>query len=261
MTALRDDSVRLTVIGCGDAMGSGGAKNTCFLVDDSLGRFTIDFGATSMSALNEAGFSPDTIDLVFLTHLHGDHFGAIPNLLLMREYVSQSVAPLTIAGPPGLEARIVSLCEAMFPGMWKEEWTYPLHIVEIVPGDGMDVLGRRVLTQPVTHYAGPEPSTAIRIETSGCAIGFSGDTGWNDVLIEMAQDTDVFLCDCFDRVDQPFEGHLSYETFAKKAALLNTKRLLMTHLGPAMIHTTEEFEHEAATDGLTVMIGRHLTEK
>ena len=242
-------------------MGSGGAKNTCFLVDDGLGRFAIDFGATSMSALNEAGFSPDTIDIIFLTHLHGDHFGAIPNLLLMREYVSQSVAPLTIAGPPGLEARIVSLCEAMFPGMWKTEWTYPLDIVEITPGEPVDLLGRHVLTRPVTHYAGPEPSTAIRIETSGHAIGFSGDTGWNDALIEMAQGTDVFLCDCFDRLDQPFEGHLSYETFAKKADLLNAKRLLMTHLGPAMINTTEKFEHEAATDGMTITLGLDRTAK
>lgn len=169
--------VTLTVIGCGDAMGTGGRNNTCYLIDDEFGRFTIDFGASSLVALNARSVVPDTIDTIYLTHLHGDHFGGLPNLLMMREYQSDVVRKLTIAGPPGLEQRIINLCEAMFPGMWKQDWTFPLDIVEILPGRPVDVLGRRVLTHPVTHYAGPEPSTVLRIETSGAIIGYSGDTG------------------------------------------------------------------------------------
>jgi ribonuclease BN (tRNA processing enzyme) len=246
--------VKLLVIGCGDAMGSGGRNNTCFMVDDDFGRFTIDFGATSLAALNALSISPDTVDVIFLTHLHGDHFGALPNLLLMREYASDEVRPLTIAGPPGLEPRIQALCEASFPGMWKSDWTFPLRIIEIVPGSPVEISGRVVMTQPVTHYAGPEPSTAIRIETSGRTIGFSGDTGWNEVLVEMARNTDVFLCDCFDRYDKPFEGHQSYDTLMKNAKRLETGRLLMTHLGPEMINTSETFEIEQAEDGMTICL-------
>ena len=63
--------VKLLVVGCGDAMGAGGRNNTCFLVDDDFGRFTIDFGATSLVALNALSISPDTVDVIFLTHLHG----------------------------------------------------------------------------------------------------------------------------------------------------------------------------------------------
>lgn len=240
-------------------MGTGGRNNTCFLIDDDLGRFTIDFGASSLVALNAQSIVPDTIDVIYLTHLHGDHFGALPNLLLMREYVSDSVRPLTIAGPPGLEKRIIGLCEAMFPGMWKQDWSYPLDIIEIVPGTPIDVLGRSILTQPVTHYAGPEASTAIRIETSGKTIAFSGDTGWNDVLVEIAKGSDVFLCDCFDRHDKPFEGHLSYDTLLRNADRLETDRLIMTHLGPEMIHTSDTFEIEQAHDGLVIFLSQNET--
>jgi ribonuclease BN (tRNA processing enzyme) len=244
--------VSITIVGCGDAMGTGGRNNTCFLIDDDLGRFAIDFGASSLVALNARSINPDTIDAVFLTHFHGDHFGALPNLLLMREYGSDSKRPLTIAGPPGLEKRIINLCEAVFPGMWKPDWSFSLDMIEIVPGKPVEVFGRTIVTHPVNHYAGPEPSTALRIETSGKTIAFSGDTGWNDVLLEIANGSDIFLCDCFDRHDKPFEGHLSYDTLLRHAHQLETKRLIMTHLGPEMINTLEKFEIEQAFDGLIV---------
>jgi ribonuclease BN (tRNA processing enzyme) len=246
--------IKVHVVGCGDAMGSGGRDNTCFVIDDDFGQFAIDFGATSLAALNALSISPDTIEVIFLTHFHGDHFGALPNLFLMRDYASDVVRPLTITGPPGLEARIAGLCDATFLGMWKSEWTFPPHIIEIVPGAPVEISDRLVMTQPVTHFAGPELSTAIRIETSGCAIGFSGDTGWNEVLVEIARKTDVFLCDCFDRYDKPFEGHQSYDTLLENAKRLETDRLLMTHLGPEMINSSETFEIEQAEDGMIIFL-------
>lgn len=243
------------VIGCGDAFGTGGRFNTCFLVDDDFGRFAIDFGATSMVALQSQSLAPESIDVVFLTHLHGDHFGALPNLLLHREYVSSSPNPLTIAGPPGFEKRVLSICENMYPDMWKPEWNFPLLFKEIELATPIDVLGRNVTTHPVIHHAGAQASTAIRIETNNHTIGFSGDTGWDDILIEVARETDLFLCDCFDRHDQPLPGHMSYDTLASNIERLSTKRLLMTHLGPQMIYASEMFEIEQAIDGMIVHIG------
>lgn len=244
----------LKVIGCGDAMGSGGRNNTCFLVDDIYGRFAIDFGATSLTALNAMAIAPDTIGAVYLTHLHGDHFGALPNLLLLREFESKSDATLSIIGPIGTKDRLVKLCEAMFPGMWKTQWRFPLEIIEAETGAAFDHMGRRILTQAVTHYAGPEASTAIRIETGTHKIAYSGDTGWNDNLIEISAGTDLFLCDCFDRFDAPFEGHMSYETLLGKSAQLGTKRLMMTHLGPHMIASAESFAIEQAQDGMVIRL-------
>ena len=245
------------VVGCGDAFGTGGRFNTCFLVDDNFGRFAIDFGATSMVALQAQSLAPESIDVIFLTHLHGDHFGALPNLLLYREYISNSLNPLTIAGPPGFEKRILNICANMFPDMWKLEWKFPLIFKEIELATPVDILGRNVTTHAVIHHAGAEASTAIRIETGNRTIGFSGDTGWDDVLIEVARDTDLFLCDCLDRIEQPFPGHMNYDTLLKNLGRLKTKRLLMNHLGPTMINTSEEFEIEQAFDGMVVRIEEH----
>jgi ribonuclease BN (tRNA processing enzyme) len=64
--------MRITVVGSGDAFGSGGRFQTCI----ALGTHTlIDYGATSLVALRQQGFDPNAIDTVLLSHLHGDHFG------------------------------------------------------------------------------------------------------------------------------------------------------------------------------------------
>jgi ribonuclease BN (tRNA processing enzyme) len=94
--------MELRVLGCGDAFGSGGRFNTCFHVETSATRFLIDCGASALIAMRRFGVEPNGVETVFLTHLHGDHFGGLPFLILDAQLVSRRTAPLTIAGPPGL---------------------------------------------------------------------------------------------------------------------------------------------------------------
>lgn len=249
---ISENSVELRIVGCGDAFGSGGRFQTCFLIHDSYGCFLIDFGASSLVALNAQNINPSIVDLIILSHLHGDHYGALPNLLLQREYLDAAKTPLTIAGPPGFPARLQQLADAMFPGAWRDHWSFPLDLIELEPGRETTVVGRNIKTVPVTHYAGLEPSTAMRISTSGKVIAYSGDTGWNECLVEISQDSDVFLCDCNDRHDELFEGHLSYETLTKHRDQIYTKRLILTHLGPHMIGQQVGPDIEVAFDGLVV---------
>jgi len=91
--------VRVNFVGSGDAFGSGGRFQTCILVDGENTRFAIDFGASSLPALNAQGISHNTIDAILLTHIHGDHAGGIPFLLLDAMLGAKRDRPLTIAGP------------------------------------------------------------------------------------------------------------------------------------------------------------------
>ena len=68
-------TVRVTFVGSGDAFGSGGRFQTCILVDAPGIRFAIDFGASSLIALNKFGIDHNSIDAIVLTHFHGDHAG------------------------------------------------------------------------------------------------------------------------------------------------------------------------------------------
>ena len=90
--------MQLQFVGCGDALGSGGRSNTCFHVTGAGVNFLIDCGASSLAALKRLEIAHDEIDLVLITHFHGDHFGGLPFLLLDAQFTCRT-RPLVIAGP------------------------------------------------------------------------------------------------------------------------------------------------------------------
>ena len=71
-------TVRLTVTGSGDAFGSGGRLNTCFYVESPDVNFLIDCGASVLPGLKKNQVKPHDIDLIMITHFHGDHYGGLP---------------------------------------------------------------------------------------------------------------------------------------------------------------------------------------
>src|SRR5690348_6016569 len=107
--------MKLTVIGCGDAFGSGGRSNTCFMVEEGGCTILLDCGASAPVALKARNVDLNTIDGVVLSHLHGDHFGGLPFLLLDWQFHQRRERPLTIAGPPGTRERLDAACEVFFP--------------------------------------------------------------------------------------------------------------------------------------------------
>src|SRR5665213_2824540 len=106
--------MELTFIGCGNAFGDGGRFNTCFLLEGSERRLLIDCGASSLVGMRKLGIDPHSIDGIVLSHLHGDHFGGLPFLLLEQQHMSKRTRGLFIFGPAGLPARLDEAQEVLF---------------------------------------------------------------------------------------------------------------------------------------------------
>ena len=122
--------MKLTVLGCGDAFGSGGRLQTCYHVDTGSEQFLIDCGATTLIALQRAGLDPNAIGTILISHLHGDHFSGLVWWLLHAQHVSKRKTPLAVAGPVGIEARFVAAAEALFPGSSGVKRRYALTFCE-----------------------------------------------------------------------------------------------------------------------------------
>jgi ribonuclease BN (tRNA processing enzyme) len=69
-------------LGCGDAFGSGGRLNTCFLVNRGDASFLVDCGASAMISIRRFGIDPNSVGAIVLSHLNADHFGGLPFFLL-----------------------------------------------------------------------------------------------------------------------------------------------------------------------------------
>src|ERR1700684_4273279 len=115
VSSAQPTAVKVTFAGCGDAFGSGGRFQACIhLEHGSLGApVLLDRGATSLTALRQCGLDPGEIAAVFVSHLHGDHFGGLPFLVLRGQF-SRRTRPLVVVGPAGTSRRLTEAVECMF---------------------------------------------------------------------------------------------------------------------------------------------------
>jgi ribonuclease BN (tRNA processing enzyme) len=247
--------MRLTIIGSGDAFGSGGRFNTCFMIESGERTILLDCGASTPVALKVRHIDLNAIDGVVLSHLHGDHFGALPFLLLDWHFRSRRDRPLTIAGPPGTRERLDAALEAFFPGASSNDWRFPLEIAEIAPGVPREALGFTVVTAEVSHRSGA-PSTAVRLARDGKVLGYSGDTQWTEALIPIAEGADLFIIECYDH-SRDVSGHMNFATLKRNRAALRARSIMLTHMNPTMLARLDEARAEGfmvAEDGLVVEV-------
>ncbi len=238
--------MRLTIIGSGDAFGSGGRTNTCFWLETAKGTLVVDFGASALPALKALKRDPNTIDAIVLSHLHGDHFGGLPFLLLDYQYLARREQPLTVAGPPGTRARLDAALEVFFPKSTGTTWRFAWEVQEIAVGIASDVLGHSLLTAQVVHQSGA-PSTALRLSDGNKTFAYSGDTEWTDALLAIASGADLFVCECYGHAGK-LTGHLTWETLQPKLPAFGAKRVMLTHMNPSMLARLDE----AAAAGVLV---------
>lgn len=245
-------SATVTFVGSGDSFGSGGRFNTCFLVDTPGFRFCIDFGATSLVALNRLGISHNSIDAILLTHLHGDHCGGVPFLLMDAMLGAKRQTPLLIAGPMDTTARMVAVAAALMPGMqvMKPKFAVTYADMETLKEHRLGPL--KVTTFPAIHTQETNP-TSVRVEVAGKIIAYTGDSEWTEHMPALARGADLLIAECYF-YSKPVRFHLNYPDIQAHKAQLEAKRLVLTHLGREMLLQKDEVPEECAYDGLQIAL-------
>jgi len=247
--------MKLTVVGCGDAFGSGGRLQTCYHVARDEGDFLIDCGATALIGMQRLGLDPDKVSTIFISHLHGDHFAGLVWWLLHAHYVTGRTAPLTIAGPAGIAQRFAAAAEALFPNSTAIEKRFEMAFVEYASGTPLAVNGVCVTPLEVLHPSGATPY-ALRFECDGKVLSFSGDTKWVESLLTAARDADLYISECFGYA-APTGYHMSWRDIEANRARLGARRILLTHMGGEMLANRQRVVGAGiivAEDGMAVDI-------
>ena len=242
----------MTFLGCGDAFGSGGRFNTCFYVQHQGGAFLIDCGASSMVAIRKFDVDPNTIGVIFISHLHGDHFGGLPFFILDAQLVSGRTTPLTIAGPPGLRDRLMTTMENFFPGSSTAQRRFQWEVKELEPGIRQEIEGIAVTPYLVKHPCGAPPF-ALRIKVEGKTLCYSGDTEWVDNLVAAAKGVDLFIAEAYSLKKVP-KAHLDFETLSAHLPEIGARRVILTHMSAKMLAEASTTGYELAEDGKILSI-------
>jgi ribonuclease BN (tRNA processing enzyme) len=242
--------MRVQFAGSGDAFGSGGRFQTCISLSHNGFTLLVDCGATSLVALKSMGVDPGSVAAVAVTHLHGDHFGGLPFLILDGQF-SRRTEPLVIAGPPGTRVRLTRAMETLFPGSSGVERRFGVDVVELVPGAGPLTIGPATVRGWEVIHACGAPPLALRVDLGGASFGYSGDTEWTPALVEAAREANLFVAEAYT-FDKPVRYHLDYATLRQHVGDLSADRVVLTHMSASMLSRLADADLPAAHDGLVI---------
>jgi ribonuclease BN (tRNA processing enzyme) len=245
-------AVSVRFVGSGDSFGSGGRFQTCILVDGPQSRFAIDFGTSSLIALAQQGIEHDSIDAIVLTHLHGDHCGGVPFLLMDAMLGAKRTRPLIVAGPRDVKRRMAEIREALFPGSHVMTPKFALTWLEMEAGHPHRILDLVVTPQPARHTAETNP-TAIRVEVGGKVVSYTGDTEWTEEVAKVAAGADLLIAESY-YYNKPIKWHLNYPDIAARRQTLGARRVILTHMSREMLAQADKVPEECASDGLVVAV-------
>lgn len=175
-----------------------------------------------------AGVGPEVLDLVFISHLHPDHTSDLGALFFALRYggYDRGERPLRLLGPPGFRDFLSGL-EALW-GEWIAAQGYRREVGEVD--------GREQTFGPLSLRFGPVAhlphSRAIRIETGGRSLVYSGDTEYSEELIGLARGCQLLVLEAAFPDGQGVSGHLTPSDAGKMAEAAGVGRLVLTHFYP-----------------------------
>jgi ribonuclease BN (tRNA processing enzyme) len=252
-TASNGAPVTVTLLGTGDAFASFGRSQSGYLIDAPGGRILMEAGPGLLPALKSNAIAPDSFDLLLISHLHGDHFAGLPFLILDYMWETPRKKVLTVAGPAKLEERTWLLMRTMFPHFELDEIKRKLKFVVLEPGSSTR-LGKFKVRAIRSPHTKPDISLSFRIDGGGKSIVFSGDSGWNDELVELSAGADLFLCECTYYESTQLTFHLNYPLLAANRDKFKVRRMVLTHLGREVLNRADEIALEMGYDGMKIEI-------
>ena len=245
--------MRVTFLGTGNAFFGGGRAQSAILIEDQIGRWLLECGATTPYLLKRHAIDANTIQMAAVSHLHGDHFAGLAFFLLGAREEEQRTSALHLVGPTMLKARVRDLLLALYSESDADRWPFPVEYHPLVAGQSVVVLGRTFLAF-AAHHMRDGTALCLRVESEGKVIAFSGDTGPRAPLGELADRADLFICECtLAAAPDGDVRHLSVEDIARLRPGWNARRVVLTHLSTDSRRAARALNGvELAEDGMQI---------
>ena len=192
-----------------------------------------DCGPGTLRALAECDLALADVKRVVISHFHADHCLDLFALGFARSNPSFEAPELELIGPAGLQEFVATVGAAL--GGAPARGFEGVRFIEVEPGE--KVASREFpefeLSTVATHHT--RKSLAWRIDLEGGAsLTYSGDSGEEKAVAELARATSLFVCECSFPTEKSQPNHLTPAGAAGLAAHADAEALLLTHFYPEM---------------------------
>lgn len=122
--------IKVCLVGTGGMVPLHNRYLSSFLMSCEGSMILVDCGEGTQMSLKNIGWGLKAIDIICISHFHGDHIFGLPGLLSTIEN-SGRTEPLTIIGPSYLESILNNLCILV-------NISYDINIVEVQEGSSLN---------------------------------------------------------------------------------------------------------------------------
>ncbi|MCC6628773.1 MAG: MBL fold metallo-hydrolase [Chloroflexi bacterium] len=268
---MADGETTLIMLGTSSGVPTATRGNAAQVLRHRGKTYLIDCGEPLTQALLRAGVDPLSLTAIFLTHLHIDHLGGLPQLVQTLQIRGRS-QPLPVYLPAEGLAPLAHFLEAVY--LSPDLLPFPLRLLGAGLGeiyhDGvvrvtthrnahLDGLRARAGDVSVKHPGWALESRSLVVEAGEERIVFSGDLRGPDELAPLVAEATTLVCELVH-----FLPATLYPVLASATRL---RDLVLTHFHPNVEHRAVEIIGEArrrlpegtrvhwAEDGLAVGLG------
>ncbi len=219
--------IEVVFLGVGEAFDEN-LPNTSILVrcGEKKSRVTLLLDCGFTAAQQFWGEEPDrdSLDGVWISHFHGDHFFGVP-ALLVRFWLEGRAKALTFLGQEGIDQIIRKSLDLASPGMY-EKLTFPLRFVEVEPKKDIEAFGLHFKTAENGHS---QRDLALRIETNRTSIYYSGDGQPTSETIALARGSQLIIQESYE-VGTESPGHGTVKESIEMARKCGATHLALVHI-------------------------------
>ncbi len=217
--------MKIHILGSGTCVPNVRRGSAGYAIELSKSKILLDCGNGTTWKLGKVGVDYLSVDHIFITHFHPDHTADLIPFLFATKYPHPDrfrEKPLFVWGPEGFGDFYTSLKLAF------NDWIAPdTLIVKEVNGAPMEI-DDFVMTAGDTFHT--DNSVAYRVESDGKSVVYSGDTGYTESLIELAEDADLLIIECSFPDELKFKTHLTPTEVGMIARASRAKKIVLTHL-------------------------------
>jgi ribonuclease Z len=195
---------RVTLLGTGGPeLSAEGREGAATLVQAGDQYLLFDAGRGVLKRLYQSGAPINSVETVFLTHLHSDHIVGLPDLWITPWFLFARKGPLQVYGPVGTQEMLEGMGHFLAsdvrqrPGKFNAAADLAFKAHEFTEGAVVYQQGGVTVTSvPVDHKEG-NPAFGYVVEFAGRKLVLSGDCTLSPALIAAGKGADVLIHNVF----------------------------------------------------------------